>query len=288
MEHQNNQFKTPGAPAMTKTMLAKFHGTCTRCKGTFAAGTKIQWTSGAGATHADLATCAATPAPVATPRATVTANAKPIADFLLAAKARGLKFPSVTFLAPAGAFGQTIRLSVAGDQSKVPGSIQVKLDGEWIGRVEPDGTVVGRNLAGSALLLDTLATIAADPAAAAKAYGKASGFCSFCSTQLSDDREGSSVDVGYGPTCAKRYGLPHHPKGKRHELKPLAPVVVVANANGLEVVDASDLGLTGFPQDVRYDGDSFLLRTVYRDAENDITSAAYVGTGGRELVIVND
>ena len=32
------------------------------------------------------------------------------------------------------------------------------------------------------------------------------------------------MEVGYGPVCAKHYGLPHHPKGSR-KMVPL-PVVV--------------------------------------------------------------
>lgn len=32
--------------------------------------------------------------------------------------------------------------------------------------------------------------------------------CVFCSRKLSDETDGRSVDVGYGPICADRYGLP--------------------------------------------------------------------------------
>ena len=39
----------------------------------------------------------------------------------------------------------------------------------------------------------------------ASAYGKAHGFCMFCSLELTDQR---SVDAGYGPTCANKYDLP--------------------------------------------------------------------------------
>jgi hypothetical protein len=39
----------------------------------------------------------------------------------------------------------------------------------------------------------------------AAAFGHSTGECVFCSRELEDDR---SVTVGYGPVCAKRYGLP--------------------------------------------------------------------------------
>ena len=45
----------------------------------------------------------------------------------------------------------------------------------------------------------------ADPAGVAARYGHLTGRCSFCARNLDDVR---SVDVGYGPVCAKRYGLP--------------------------------------------------------------------------------
>ena len=53
-------------------------------------------------------------------------------------------------------------------------------------------------------MLQTLTAIAADPATAAKAYGALMARCSFCGHPLKDD---GSVDVGYGPKCAKQWGL---------------------------------------------------------------------------------
>jgi hypothetical protein len=50
-------------------------------------------------------------------------------------------------------------------------------------------------------LLDALA---ADPERVAAAYGKHTGQCCFCGSALSDGR---SVAVGYGPICAKHYGM---------------------------------------------------------------------------------
>lgn len=39
-------------------------------------------------------------------------------------------------------------------------------------------------------------------------FGRLTNQCVFCSRKLTDDREKRSVEVGYGPTCAKREGLP--------------------------------------------------------------------------------
>lgn len=42
----------------------------------------------------------------------------------------------------------------------------------------------------------------------AAAYGKMHERCCFCAKALSDDEDGRSVDMGYGPVCAEKYGLP--------------------------------------------------------------------------------
>ena len=192
-----------------KHMTAKFAGSCKVCHATFPAGTPIVWASGLGAKHADPAVCAAAVAAAAAhpkPAAPVL-DMKPLADFLGAAKARGLRFPKARFLAPGGG---ELRLSVAGPQSKAPGSIQVVVRHNWLGRVEPDGTVVGFRLAADAAVLDTLTKVAADPAGMAKAYGALMGRCSFCKLALTD---AFSVEHGYGPVCAKRWNLEHHRAG---------------------------------------------------------------------------
>lgn len=39
-------------------------------------------------------------------------------------------------------------------------------------------------------------------------FGHEHSRCVFCSRNLSDEKDGRSVDVGYGPICADKYGLP--------------------------------------------------------------------------------
>jgi len=191
------------------TITSKFAGRCQSCGQSFPAGTAVEWARGAGARHATTAECTiASAATVTAPQVVVTPALASIAAFLLAAKARGLKFPKVRFLAPGGG---EFRLNVAGAQSKAPGSIQVLLDAVWIGRVTPTGDVHGA-LSARPDLIAALQVIASDPAAAAKAYGALMCRCSFCDLPLTDD---GSVEVGYGPVCARRYGLPHVAKGAR-------------------------------------------------------------------------
>jgi len=190
-----------------KTMISKFPGTCSRCRGRFPAGTAIEWAKGVGATHANLAVCGVTASAPATPQLVPTIDLKPIADFLNAAKARGLKYPKARFLAPGGG---ELKLSLAGAGSKAPGSIQIVVRDIWVGRVETDGRVVGDSLLQNDVLGHYLLTIAGNPAEAAKAYGALLCRCSFCGLALAD---AGSVEVGYGPVCAKKWGLPHVPKG---------------------------------------------------------------------------
>jgi len=45
-------------------------------------------------------------------------------------------------------------------------------------------------------------------AAEAAALGHQTHFCCFCGLQLTDEGEGKSVEVGYGPICAGNNGLP--------------------------------------------------------------------------------
>lgn len=192
-------FPVEVTPVMT--MHSKFPGTCKRCNGRFPQGTLIEWTKAQGAQHI---VCPQVQAPQA-PQVKLSGLSALVA-FLQAARDRGLKFPKARFLAPGN---EEMRLSVSGLQSRVPGSVQVVVANQWIGRVEPDGTVKGQ-LRDDMVLQALLEHIAQDPAQHARAYGALMCRCSFCSKSLTDD---GSVEVGYGPVCAQNYGLPHTAKG---------------------------------------------------------------------------
>lgn len=124
----------------------------------------------------------------------------------LFAKAREkLKFPKVTLEVD----GRAIKLSVAGENAKLPGSITVaspKFGGAYYGRITVNGAFQpARDAAAVPTLVEYLKRFAAEPAKVAAEYGKLTGNCCFCLKPLSDDR---SLAVGYGGTCAKNYGLP--------------------------------------------------------------------------------
>ena len=100
-------------------------------------------------------------------------------------------------------------LSVAGPNSKNPGTINITDGGPyggniWYGRIlttgeyQPSKSCIDE-------VLDLLIRVADDPASAAAAYGHKTGNCCFCRKELTDNR---STDVGYGPVCADHYNLP--------------------------------------------------------------------------------
>lgn len=199
------------------TMIAKFDGTCKRCNCKFAKGTTIDWSRGYGAVHASTAACDAAKAAkrASYPAPTVKLNMTPVADFILAAKLRGVRFPSVSFLAPNGE--GVLTLKVAGSMAAEPGAVNVLVNEQWLGRINPNGDVIGHKIESRAALLEQLGRIATDPAGMAKEYGALTGHCSFCHRKLTD---AGSIEVGYGPVCADAYGLPHKPKGSA-VLKPI-------------------------------------------------------------------
>lgn len=119
-----------------------------------------------------------------------------------------LKWPKVVIQAG----DVVIKVSVAGDNSKNPGSLNVtSRDGDWqsrlyYGRIGKDGVFFpGRDAHRIPTLAEYLKAFAQDPATIAAAYGHLTGHCCFCSRKLDDER---STAVGYGPTCAKHFGLP--------------------------------------------------------------------------------
>ena len=108
--------------------------------------------------------------------------------------------------------GSPVALSMAGTKSKYPGTVNVT-DGKpfgqnvWYGRVTKDGkweqshSARDRQVSLSILLME----LSKDPIATAAAYGHATGNCCFCMSGLTDER---SIERGYGPVCAKHWGLP--------------------------------------------------------------------------------
>jgi hypothetical protein len=143
------------------------------------------------------------------PQGTQVGNIKPLVDLLETAKAH-LKRPAIVLRA--GDFD--IRLSIAGERAKVPGSITVlsaDRNGEegrdWYGRITREGEYQPSRKfeAQQTAIGQALSAMASDPAKAASEYGHLTGRCCFCNRTLDDER---STAVGYGPVCAKHFGLP--------------------------------------------------------------------------------
>jgi hypothetical protein len=135
---------------------------------------------------------------------------------LFARAKKHLKIPAIV-LHVAG-IGE-VKLNVAGERARVPGSITVAQNGrygeaEWFGRILTNGTFESSRKFDAntvATLAAGLERFAADPAAAARDSARLTGKCVFCNIRLTDER---STSVGYGETCASHYSLPYPKKSQ--------------------------------------------------------------------------
>lgn len=117
-----------------------------------------------------------------------------------------LKYPKISMY---GVNGETIQLSLAGAKAKKPGTINVTDGGpfgsnNWYGRVNTDGTWEKSSKATDEIG-GVLKELSIDPAAFATKYGHKHGACCFCNKSLTTEE---STEAGYGPVCAKNWGLP--------------------------------------------------------------------------------
>lgn len=119
-----------------------------------------------------------------------------------------LKYPKIRIQVD----GTPIVLSLAGERSKAPGSINLAGEGgwndrAWYGRVSPQGTFdPSRSITPefSAQLIPVLQELSNDPFATVQKYGRLTGHCMFCGLTLTDAR---SKVTGCGETCASHWGL---------------------------------------------------------------------------------
>lgn len=118
--------------------------------------------------------------------------------------AKTLRFPQVHF----GFDDNPIHLSLAGARSDNAGAVRIT---RGLGHGSPNnhlGVIINGKLEPHWKcpqdVIEFLQFMAQDPAAAVSAYGREQGRCCFCRQRINDKR---SVRVGYGPTCAKNYGL---------------------------------------------------------------------------------
>jgi hypothetical protein len=123
------------------------------------------------------------------------------------AKESRLKRPAVVLHVPG--VGE-LKITMAGERARVPGSLNVATnakfgEGTWYGRILANGTFeASPRDATPAGLIDGLTAFAAEPAKVAAEHGRLTGRCCFCNLALTDER---STAVGYGQTCARKWGL---------------------------------------------------------------------------------
>lgn len=125
---------------------------------------------------------------------------------LFAKAASKLKYPAITLGVPHT--DATVRLTLASPDSKNPGHVYVKTgNGVYVGKVSPDGEFFPTASASHhpiTAIASVLQSLARNPAKVAAEHGHLTGKCCFCNSELTDEK---STSVGYGPTCAKHYGL---------------------------------------------------------------------------------
>ena len=130
---------------------------------------------------------------------------------LFAAAKSKLKFPKINLQIASG----PVVLYLAGPKSVKPGVINVTngakygaADNKWYGRVNPDGSMEVGGAAHSPEFSEVkavLKSLGAAPAKVAAEHAKLTGRCCFCNRHLTD--EDHSTAVGFGPVCAKNFGL---------------------------------------------------------------------------------
>lgn len=126
-----------------------------------------------------------------------------------------LKNPAIVLAVPEIGADFLLRINVAGDRARVPGSLNVcsgeKISSpgeqrDWYGRILRDGVfeISNRTSIPTKPLVDRLREFSCDPIKVASEHGKLTGRCCFCNRALADER---STAQGYGPICADRFGL---------------------------------------------------------------------------------
>lgn len=147
-----------------------------------------------------------------------------------------LRFPAIVL--------DGFRVNVAGQRAREPGSLTVTsvekgFDGkrQWFGRVTRAGVFEPSQVAPEGVA-PKLRAFAADPAGQAAEYGRLHGVCCFCNKPLRDER---STAVGYGPVCARHFGLPWGAAAV--EAPATVPTVDAVTLRNRQLADASEAAL---------------------------------------------
>ena len=114
--------------------------------------------------------------------------------------AETLRYPAINFISKDS---HKIRIYRA-----TKGYIAIKLNGEYIGKLPAaDKNIILHDspLFNHNGLMNEIDTVLSSPIAESALRGKEYGRCCFCNREL--DNEGS-IQHGYGPICAEKWGLP--------------------------------------------------------------------------------
>ena len=115
-----------------------------------------------------------------------------------------LKKPRICFKQMDGETVHNIVISLAAESGKNPGSLYVKNNDVYCGKISPLGHFSpSRDCDENTKKY--LNEINYNPQECAQKYGRNTGNCCFCAKVLTDER---SLEAGYGETCANNWGLP--------------------------------------------------------------------------------
>lgn len=119
-----------------------------------------------------------------------------IHDLFATAHGNGIKTPRINI--------DGLVISRAPDHGKNAGALYITIDGEYHGKITPEGQLRFAYTADKKKVEDALRGISGDPLEYAKAYGRRTGTCCLCNRELTN---AESIDLGIGPICMENWGL---------------------------------------------------------------------------------
>lgn len=134
---------------------------------------------------------------------------KKVAELFATALANGLNRRAIRLQIPGESENEgknplEVKLTPASDKGRNSGYIYIKLNGDYMGKISPEG-VFSPVMHCPNVLKDFVAEFGNNPVLIARQYGRMTSNCCFCGRNL-DTAESNAV--GYGPICAEKYGLP--------------------------------------------------------------------------------